>query len=108
MFHGKSQSFYFLTMLKVKIGDILPKQKNPFFICCKVSENLPGNWGRSDSFLPWTQKLNCSLQPCVSLQVSTFGPGHIYLIGTFDNANKLVSYQKSGSTHIGPLSQQYS
>ena len=27
MFYGKSQNFYYLTMLKVKIGHILPKRK---------------------------------------------------------------------------------
>ena len=34
-----------------------------------------------DLFLPWTQTLNYSLRHCVSLQISTFGARHIYLIG---------------------------
>ena len=38
------------------------KQCSKFFICCKVSNKLPGNWkkfkkswGPIDFFLPWTQ-----------------------------------------------------
>ena len=64
--------------------------------------------GQIDIFLPWTQNLNCSLRPCVSPQIPTFGPRHIYLIGTFDNANKQVLSKKRGFPHIGLLSQQYS
>merc|ERR1712051_691941 len=98
LFYGKSRNSSFWTMLKVKICDIYLKFEKKFK---KTDVHI-------DSFLPWTQNLNCSPRHCVRPQISTFGLGHIYLIRTFDNAKKQISCQKSGCAHIGPLSQQYS
>ena len=65
MFYGQSQNSYFLTMLKVKIGHILPKWKkeNPNFLYIvkyvkiyqEIDKKLEKCDGQIDSFLPWTQ-----------------------------------------------------
>ena len=46
MFYKESEIFQFLTMFKVKMGHILPKQKNAttdFFEYSIVSDKLPEN-----------------------------------------------------------------
>ena len=65
MFYGQSQNSYFLTMLKVKIGHILPKRKMgiPIFLYVvkymkiyqEIDKKLEKSDGQIDSFLPWTQ-----------------------------------------------------
>ena len=65
MFYGLSQNSYFLTMLKVKISHILPKQKmgipNFLYVVKYVKiyqerhKKLEKSGGPIDSFLPWTQ-----------------------------------------------------
>ena len=65
MFYGLSQNSYFLTMLKVKIGHILPKRKIgiPNFLYVvkyvkiyqEILKKLEKCDGPIHSFLPWTQ-----------------------------------------------------
>ena len=65
MFYGQSQNSYFLTMLKVKIGHILPKRKmgNPNFLYIvkyvkiyqEIDKKSKKSDGQIDSILPWTQ-----------------------------------------------------
>ena len=63
-------------------------------IYLKIDKKLKKFWVPIDSFLPWTQNSNCSPRHCVSPQISTFGPAHIDLIGTFGSASKQISCQK--------------
>ena len=65
MFYGIAQNSYFLIMLKVKIGYILPKRKmgipNFLYVVKYVKiyqerhKKLEKSEGQIDSFLPWTQ-----------------------------------------------------
>ena len=65
MFYSLSQNSYFLTMLKVKIGHILPKRKigvpNFLYVVKYVKiyqerhKKMEKSGGPIDSFLPWTQ-----------------------------------------------------
>ena len=65
--YGLGQNFSFLTMLAVKIGYILLKEKKyaPDFLYIakymkihqKIIKKLGKFWGQIQSFLPWTQNL---------------------------------------------------
>ena len=89
-FYCKSLKPSFLTMSIVKIGYILPKQKNrdPIFLYVvkqvriyqEIDEKLKKCRGQIYSFLPWNWKWNYSPWNCVSPQISTFGPRHICFI----------------------------
>ena len=81
LFYEKFQNFQFLTMSKVKMGHILPKQKNapPNFLYVvqymanyqKINRKLKKYWGKIDSFLPWTQILKWTLRPSFCTQVKS-------------------------------------
>ena len=78
LIYKKSQNSSFLTMSKVKLDHILPKQKmiTQFFICCKVHDKVLEYWYKVSKcwwqlylFLPWTQVRNWLLRPSFHIQV---------------------------------------
>ena len=81
-FYGMGKNFSYLTMLIVKICDILPKQKNgaPNFLYAakymkmyqKIIKKLWKCWGKNWSFLPWTQNLIGLLWPSFWPQLQNF------------------------------------
>ena len=81
-FYGLGQNFSFLTMLIVKICNILPKWKNnaPNFLYVakymkmyqKIIKKLWKCCGKNWSFLPWTQNLIGLLWPLFWPQLQNF------------------------------------